>query len=39
MNKLILKGCAVGTVIAVAGCGQIESGEAGFFTEWGEVLK
>ena len=37
MNKLILKGFAVGTVVAVAGCGQIESGEAGFFTEWGEV--
>lgn len=28
---------AVATAAILSGCGQIESGEAGFFTEWGEV--
>lgn len=36
-KKMIVKGCAVGAMLAAVGCGQIESGEAGFFTEWGEV--
>lgn len=34
MKKLLI---IVGFAAVVAGCGQVESGEAGFFTEWGEV--
>lgn len=34
INKISL---ALLAASALAGCGQIESGEAGFFTEWGEV--
>ena len=37
MKKLIIKSLLVGAAAVVAGCGQIESGEAGFYTEWGEV--
>lgn len=38
MKKLIIKSLLIGASAVVAGCGQIESGEAGFFTEWGEVV-
>lgn len=39
MKKLNIKNIVITSAIAlVAGCGQIESGEAGFFTEWGQVI-
>ena len=38
MKKLIIRGIAVIGLAALAGCGQVESGEAGFFTLWGEVV-
>lgn len=38
MKKLIVKSIVCSAIGAiVAGCGQVDSGEAGFFTEWGEV--
>lgn len=37
MKKLMIKFAAVALGAAIAGCGQIDSGEAGFYTEWGEV--
>lgn len=36
MNKLV-KLLAVGCVMLISGCGQVETGEAGFFTRWGEI--
>lgn len=38
MKKLIMKIAAASAFVAVAGCGQVDSGEAGFFTRWGEVI-
>ena len=38
MRNLIIRGIAVIGLAALAGCGQVESGEAGFFTQWGEVV-
>ena len=37
MKKLMVKIIPATAILALAGCGQVESGEAGFFTEWGEV--
>lgn len=38
MKKLIIKSIVCTALGAIAaGCGQVNSGEAGFFTEWGEV--
>ena len=38
MQKLIIRGIALVGLAALVGCGQVESGEAGFFTQWGEVV-
>ena len=38
MKKLCMRILGAVALAAVAGCGQVESGEAGFFTEWGEVV-
>lgn len=37
MKTAIKMAMAAGACALAAGCGQIDSGEAGFFTEWGEV--
>lgn len=37
MKKLIIRCAVVALGATLAGCGQIDSGEAGFYTEWGEV--
>lgn len=34
MKKLIIKSMAVASIALIAGCGQVDSGEVGFFTEW-----
>lgn len=36
MNKLITI-AAIAATMLITGCGQVDSGEAGFFTRWGEV--
>lgn len=36
MNKLTLLG-TIGAISVLAGCGQVNTGEAGFFTTWGEI--
>ena len=38
MKKLMNKIIPATAILALAGCGQVESGEAGFFTRWGEVI-
>ena len=38
MHKTIIRSIEAVGLVAIAGCGQIESGEAGFFTKWGEVI-
>lgn len=38
MNKIIIRTVGAISLLAVAGCGSIESGEAGFLTQWGEVI-
>ena len=38
MKKLMIKLTAVASLAVLAGCGQVDSGEAGFFTRWGEVI-
>lgn len=38
MHKTILKGITILGLAALAGCGSVESGEAGFFTQWGEIV-
>jgi regulator of protease activity HflC (stomatin/prohibitin superfamily) len=39
MKKLIIKQLfAVSLCALIAGCGQVDTGEAGFFTRWGEVI-
>ena len=37
MKKLMIKFATVALGATLAGCGQIDSGEAGFYTKWGEV--
>lgn len=37
MKSTLLKFVAVPLLAFIAGCGQVDSGEAGFFTRWGEV--
>lgn len=36
MNKLTLIG-TIGMLSLITGCGQVDTGEAGFFTRWGEI--
>ena len=38
MKKMIMKVVPAIAILAVAGCGQVDSGEVGFFTRWGEVV-
>lgn len=38
MKKLFVKCLGIVSTVIIAGCGQIDSGEAGFFTDWGEVV-
>lgn len=38
MRKLMVKIMAAVSVAFIAGCGQVDSGEVGFFTEWGQVV-
>jgi regulator of protease activity HflC (stomatin/prohibitin superfamily) len=39
MKKLIIKNIIIASGIAmITGCGQVDSGEVGFFTEWGQVV-
>lgn len=38
MKKLIMKAIPMFALLTVAGCGQVDSGEAGFFTRWGEII-
>lgn len=35
--KTVMKIVAAASMAIVAGCGQVDTGEAGFFTRWGEV--
>lgn len=37
MRSTLLKFVAVPLLAFISGCGQVDSGEAGFFTRWGEV--
>lgn len=37
MKSTLSKFVAVSLLAFIAGCGQVDSGEAGFFTRWGEV--
>ena len=37
MNKLTLIG-ALGVLSLIVGCGQVDTGEVGFFTRWGEII-
>lgn len=35
--KTVMRTIAAASMAIVAGCGQVDTGEAGFFTRWGEV--
>ena len=37
MNKLTLIG-TLGVLSLIVGCGQVDTGEVGFFTRWGEII-
>lgn len=37
MNRLMF-GFVISSVIFISGCGQVDTGEAGFFTRWGEII-
>ena len=37
-TRLIVNAVGAIALLAVAGCGQVDSGEAGFFVRWGEVI-
>lgn len=37
MNKLLSLTAIVAATMFITGCGQVDTGEAGFFTRWGEI--
>lgn len=37
MKKIYMAMLAVAMAFGITGCGQVETGEAGFFTRWGEI--